>query len=504
MLVFSQPPPPPGGSETGYFDPAVKPPPPPSIKSHAWTIWKRSTAVPLTEAVCSGDAGEGALHRQVCSKVLDELGKFQFIYGVGTVAPLCDKVCFHSCDGVHIGGEDDDSFRKCPRPECAESNCYDFLLRECDPIQHAAINTMYQRLCTVAPPSPPAPPAPPPSPPAPPHSPSPRAPPPIVQYAERFRDDELPTDPDCGLVEYAECAELVRQFAQRNPGYSDKLRVTTSHCEDTETETDCFVGCGYGDRHGGTYRFLLPGIDDRFTKHRCKLSLHPRCACSLKSSTAPPPALHAPPPPTQFTEGWSVVQVPLVGADGKTRDTSRGAMGAMTQRLVNGRTVDLSLRAGPMHQFQCPGEDDGRETCALTCSNEHLSRLRAFTVTGEAFVASPPPAVPPPYPVGPPPPFTASSGDVFNACQDSCTDVDEDETLCRDGGYGSFSPALCPYATQVRSNPRILPSLNPFALDNFFPFVWAVLEVRRALRGPLRPRAARWRRLVRVCQRRDL
>lgn len=99
--------------------------------------------------------------------------------------------------------------------------------------------------------------------------------------------------------------------------------------------------------------------------------------------------LFPPPPPAQYTEEWNIVNLPTVGTDGVVRDTSRGAVGAMTQRLVNGRTLDLSLRAGPMHAFQCPGEDDGRETCALTCASEHLSRLRAFTVTGEKCVHSP-------------------------------------------------------------------------------------------------------------------
>ena len=119
----------------------------------------------------------------------------------------------------------------------------------------------------------------------------------------------------------------------------------------------------------------------------------------------------------------------------------------MAQRLVNGRTLDLSLRAGPMHLYECPGEDDGSTTCALTCAREHLSRLRAFTVTGETF-NSPPPMPPPPNPPPmPPPPFVAAAGDRFNTCQDTCAAVEQGETFCRDGGPGSFSPALCAYGT---------------------------------------------------------
>ena len=62
--------------------------------------------------------------------------------------------------------------------------------------------------------------------------------------------------------------------------------------------------------------------------------------------------LFPPPPPQVFTEAWKIVNLPTVDDNGVARDTSRGAVGAMTQRLVNGRTIDLSLRSGPMHAFQ--------------------------------------------------------------------------------------------------------------------------------------------------------
>lgn len=436
------------------FDPNRAPPPPPSIKSHAWSVWKREKLFSFTEAVCSGEAGEGHVHRDICTRLLDEIGKFEFIYGVGTVAPLCDHVCWHSCTGDHVGGEDHDGFTNCPQTECAQSLCYGFLLRECDPIQHEAITTKFKELCQIVPPSPPQPPGLPPSPPAPPQSPSPRPPPPLIPFFERIRDEERDSDSDCELVEYAECAEILRQFAANNPGHSDKLRVTTSHCEETQTEPDCFLGCAFGDRTGGTYRFLLPEVDDRFTKPRCKLSIHPRCACRNKATSAPF-MLVPPPPPRTYTEEWNIVQIPFLQSDGTARDTSRGAVGAMTQRLVNGRTLDLSLRAGPMHTFQCPLEDDGRETCALTCASEHLSRLRAFTVTGENLKSSPPPRSPPNPPPAPPPPFVAGDDDRFNACQDSCSAVEDGELFCRDGGHGSFTPALCPYSTQCsKCGPR--------------------------------------------------
>ena len=450
IAAAAAPPPPPGGGVASFFDPARAPPPPPSIKQHAWTIWQRDNVIPYTEAICSGAAGEGSAHRSICSTLLEKLGAFEFIYGVGTVAPLCNEVCWHSCDGAHTGGQDDDSFANCQQPQCARTSCKTFLLAECPPILHPSIEATFQKFCSVAPPSPPAPPAPPPSPPLPPQFPPPRAPPPRVKYVERQRELELESDPDCEIVEYAECQEIVRQFAQRSgTGYSSRLKVTTFGCEGTEVETDCFVGCAYGTRSGGTYRFLPEGTSELYYKHtkpRCRMSDHPLCACA--NAAAPPPMAFAPPPPQRYTEDWSIVPVPTQDESGAPRDTSRGALTAMVQRVVNGRTLDLSLRSGPMHQFECPGEDDGVNTCARTCSEHHLSRIRAFAVTGESFY-EPPPSPPPPSPSPtPPPPFLAPEGAKFNGCQNTCRFVGEGETLCRDGGKGSFSPALCVYGTQ--------------------------------------------------------
>ena len=67
-----------------------------------------------------------------------------------------------------------------------------------------------------------------------------------------------------------------------------------------------------------------------------------------------------------------------------------------------------------------------------------------------SFHSPPPPKLPPAPPPSPPPPFVAAPGDRFNSCQDSCTEVPEGEEFCRDGGPGSFTPALCAYGTQVR------------------------------------------------------
>lgn len=324
------------------------------MRQHALGIYQRENIIPYTEAICSGAAGEGQGHRTVCSRLLEKFATWQFIYGVGTVAPLCTEICWHSCDGNHLYGLDDDSWDNCQQTQCARTSCKEFLIAECQPIQHDAIETKFKETCSIVPPSPPLPPAPPPSPPLPPHSPSPLSPPPAVKFVERLRDNEAESDPDCELVEFTQCQEIIRQFAQRSgDGYSSRMHTSAAGCEGLQIETDCFTGCGFGSRSGGTYRFLPEGSPDLYYKHtkpRCRLSDHPRCACANMPS--PPPVSFAPPPPRKYTEDWEIVQVPLFGADGTPRDTSRGAIGAMVQRMVNGRTLDLALRSGPMHLYE--------------------------------------------------------------------------------------------------------------------------------------------------------
>lgn len=207
------------------------------MTSHGLSIYKRNAITKYTEATCSGAIGEGHAHRSVCLAFLDEIGKFQFLYAVGTVAPLCMGVCWHACDGSHTGGEEDDTFSNCKDPECATTSCKDFLLRECPPVLHTQINKKYTETCTIAPPAPPSPPGLPPSLPNPPFSPSPRPPPPVLNFVERFKVEELDSDADCELVSYQTCQEVIRQFAARNgAGFSDAMSVTTSECEETEVE----------------------------------------------------------------------------------------------------------------------------------------------------------------------------------------------------------------------------------------------------------------------------
>ena len=236
VAVSTGPPPPPGtvGHALRHF-----PPPPPSSKAIAMSIWKRANIVPETRVVCSGAAGEGKVHRDICETVLQDWGPFRFIVGVGMISPLCSPLCFHSCEGSHIGAEDVDSFNNCQKDECAQTSCREFLDRECPLAMATQIRDAFRDYCTIAPPSPPALNSPPP-PPSPPYSPSPMPPPPFVDVVERTRDGEIASDPDCGMIHYDQCLEIVRQYGIKN-GFLPNVRVTTSTCSGVETDTDCFV-----------------------------------------------------------------------------------------------------------------------------------------------------------------------------------------------------------------------------------------------------------------------
>lgn len=91
-----------------------------------------------------------------------------------------------------------------------------------------------------------------------------------------------------------------------------------------------------------------------------------------------------------------------------------------------------------------------------------LSRLRhaSYKLTPQClqpplhrFLPPPPPPLPTAPPPSPPPPFVHNDTTVnFNGCQTTCV---ADEFLCRDGGPGSFSPALCDYGTAcLQCGPR--------------------------------------------------
>ena len=137
----------------------------------------------------------------------------------------------------------------------------------------------------------------------------------------------------------------------------------------------------------------------------------------------------------------------LGGAD-LPASPDHGEVSAMVKRLVNARSLDLSLRSSHRN-VDCPGlQDDGEATCGRYCAAEHLTLLRAFTVTG-AHLQSPPPDPPPPDPApgGPPLPPSAPFTECSNTCRELGGELHPDDFECRDGGKGSRLPTLCAYGT---------------------------------------------------------
>ena len=122
---------------------------------------------------------------------------------------------------------------------------------------------------------------------------------------------------------------------------------------------------------------------------------------------------------------------------------------AVSQRGRRARDLRAALRGST--PFEAAGlHGDGRKVRSQTHWDTYTWVPTAFLVRSRSFNPPPPSPLPPAPPPPPPPPFEAGPNDKFNACQDTCTAVGEGEQFCRDGGKGSYSPALCAYATQVR------------------------------------------------------
>lgn len=449
--VAQAPPPPPGATTRHYYDPMVHPPPPPSLKARALELYTIHEIKPRTRALCSGGL-EGLEHQTMCLEMSSILSKWQPVYAAGVIAPFCHRVCWHTCAADDYGQGRDDGFASCPSESCAKEDCLEFLKNTCPPKLHTQIESDYASACTIVPPSPPQPPHSPPSPPLFPPPPLPQLPPPFVAYSERSKLFETDSDPDCEMLSYGDCREVVRQYAQANPGYLDSMDVTFAPCEGLSDETDCFLGCSFGSPLGGRYHFLLPTMEAEFGDYnykRCKTAEFPLCACANLSP--PPPGRLAPPPPLTFADDFhpmtelEIGQTPNGGAQ-VPHAPERGRISVLSKRMVNARTIDLALRSS-FRDVECPGEDDGEATCTRYCAEEHLGNLRAVTVTGVARSSSPAPP-PPPSPPPPPPPLPPRL--PFNACSNTCEGISVDETRCRDGGSGGFFPALCAFGTQCK------------------------------------------------------
>jgi len=104
FFVLQAPPPPPGVQTRHYYDPVRAPPPPPGVKRASLDLYVRKEVRPRVVAICEGGL-EGVQHQSICMAVAESLGKYQPITGYGLVAPFCERICWHSCNGEsHAGG----------------------------------------------------------------------------------------------------------------------------------------------------------------------------------------------------------------------------------------------------------------------------------------------------------------------------------------------------------------------------------------------------------------
>ena len=359
----------------------------------------------------------------------------------------------------------DDGFVECPSESCAHDSCLEFfapflpargsrprsrgvydtdLLVGAAQARRALPRRRHRRRCrsSIATPPPPSP------------------PPPRPYLEVRTRDGEQGYDLDCQLISYAQCKNIVADYAAETEGVLDVLRVSAAPCEGLGDEPSCFLGCQYGQqarralplpaaRHAGRVQRvqlvpLRPGRDALLRVRQPGIAAAGG-GTRRRRPLCTPRRWHA-------QASYVIGETPVLGGgvtDSTTPWTSDdGQVSALTKRLVNGRTIDLALRSS--HRVvDCPGNDDAEQTCARFCGQEHLGFLRAFAVTG-ARHTPPPPISPVPYsaPSPPRPPWNP-----FSECLNTCEENDVlavGDAKCRDGGKGAFLPTLCEYSTHCR------------------------------------------------------
>ena len=431
------PPPPSSGTSTEAYGTAP-PPPPRSVTMHR-KAFSRTTVYPYTAAVC--EAGlVGSSLRAVCLDMATALAQPTTSIITGSWTPLCTSVCWSSCSGVD--SQDHDSFEGCHSSDCADAPCTRFLERECASEISVELARLQQTACSVSLPSPPSPPSPPPMPP---QTPAPQHPPPPPSDNIALREAvlELPSDPDCMPVSFADCRRLARDYALANSGASSDIRVSRSQCESAQDPQGCFSGCSFGSDTPGRYTYVLAVVADEFASynsHRCQDSLHPVCACRTEN---PPP-----PPPIRALVGPS--ESVFAGTVQDAEDSVHGSASGFYKLLMHGATPpDYYASTEPL-QVDCPGTNDGAAQCTRGCASLLGPRLRAVSVQGAAAPPTPPPPVDPPAPpLGPPPPSPLLT---FSGASERCRDNGVySGNECRDGGLRSIMPQLCAYGSQLEA-----------------------------------------------------
>lgn len=90
-------------------------------------LWyTRNSIIPHTQAICLAGLAEHDLYR-LCTDFATQLATPAKSGTMSVFMPMCQEVCFHSCDGA--SDQDRDGFFDCRNPACADTNCRDFLLR---------------------------------------------------------------------------------------------------------------------------------------------------------------------------------------------------------------------------------------------------------------------------------------------------------------------------------------------------------------------------------------
>jgi hypothetical protein len=435
------PPPPPGGG-VSVLPPPAPPPPPVAVVSSMREFVKREIR-PRTEAICLAGLVDSDLSR-LCTEFLTSMSKPNTAGVVGSFMPYCVDMCWHSCSAA--SNVDVDSFETCRGAECADTPCYEFLLRECPSSTHASINRMKDAACGYAEPSPPAPPTPPPHPPQNPSSPSPSPPPSASAGVLRVADDEAEYDPDCLPVTYAACLEATQRLHASNSRISPHISISQASCEGAEAETSsCFIGCSLGNELGipALYTFQRASAAAQFAdfmSYRCiDNNEHPQCLCA--TPLPPPPPVYDP--------------IDALGKDYVyAGNPISGTISYQPSGFYKAVAIDSKLPSefvASTHVVDCRGSDSGASSCTRACASDFLGRLKAFHITATPLPPSPPPPGPPPAPPSPPPsPNPPLSEYRFNGATEGCRANGYRGDQCRDGGVGSIWPPLCDYGSQAR------------------------------------------------------